>query len=167
MDVTRERISCILELREILLSFQTGCNLAIQVYTMNKATNLHIFTKQCRSRTNNKFWSRTNNNFCCHPSATVRLANGLQKFSLSLSLSLSLSHTHTHSLSLSLSLSLSGKLTYRYLQQFSPFTDEVDGDMKDWKRTSADLSAIYRQQKQQENFLSRFHHESADADCAI
>ena len=27
MDVTRERISCILELREILLSFQTGFNL--------------------------------------------------------------------------------------------------------------------------------------------
>ena len=27
MDVTRERISCILELREILLSFQTGLNL--------------------------------------------------------------------------------------------------------------------------------------------
>ena len=26
MDVTRERISCILELREILLSFQTGFN---------------------------------------------------------------------------------------------------------------------------------------------
>ena len=28
MDVTRERISCILELREILLSFQTGFSLA-------------------------------------------------------------------------------------------------------------------------------------------
>ena len=27
MDVTRERISCILELTEILLSFQTGLNL--------------------------------------------------------------------------------------------------------------------------------------------
>ena len=27
MDMTRERISCILELREILLSFQTGFNL--------------------------------------------------------------------------------------------------------------------------------------------
>ena len=27
MDVTRERISCILELRKILLSFQTGFNL--------------------------------------------------------------------------------------------------------------------------------------------
>ena len=27
MDVTREHISHILELREILLSFQTGCNL--------------------------------------------------------------------------------------------------------------------------------------------
>ena len=27
MDVTRERISRIMELREILLSFQTGCNL--------------------------------------------------------------------------------------------------------------------------------------------
>ena len=27
MDVTRERISCILELREILLSFQSGFNL--------------------------------------------------------------------------------------------------------------------------------------------
>ena len=27
MDVARERISCILELREILLSFQTGFNL--------------------------------------------------------------------------------------------------------------------------------------------
>ena len=27
MDVTRERISCVLELREILLSFQTGFNL--------------------------------------------------------------------------------------------------------------------------------------------
>ena len=27
MDVTRERISRILELREILLSFQSGCNL--------------------------------------------------------------------------------------------------------------------------------------------
>ena len=27
MDVTRERISCILELREMLLSFQTGVNL--------------------------------------------------------------------------------------------------------------------------------------------
>ena len=27
MDATRERISCILELREILLSFQTGFNL--------------------------------------------------------------------------------------------------------------------------------------------
>ena len=27
MDVTKERISCILELREILLSFQTGFNL--------------------------------------------------------------------------------------------------------------------------------------------
>ena len=26
MDVTRERISCIMELREILLSFQTGFN---------------------------------------------------------------------------------------------------------------------------------------------
>ena len=26
MDVTRERISCILELKEILLSFQTGFN---------------------------------------------------------------------------------------------------------------------------------------------
>ena len=29
MDVTRERISCILELREKLLSFQTGFNLVI------------------------------------------------------------------------------------------------------------------------------------------
>ena len=29
MDVTRERISCILELREILQSFQTGFNLVI------------------------------------------------------------------------------------------------------------------------------------------
>ena len=27
MDVTRERISCILEMREILMSFQTGFNL--------------------------------------------------------------------------------------------------------------------------------------------
>ena len=27
MDVTRERISCILELREILMSFQSGFNL--------------------------------------------------------------------------------------------------------------------------------------------
>ena len=29
MDMTRECISCILELREILLSFQTGFNLVI------------------------------------------------------------------------------------------------------------------------------------------
>ena len=36
MDVTREHVSCILELREILLSFQTGFNL------VNAAVNCAI-----------------------------------------------------------------------------------------------------------------------------
>ena len=35
MDVTRERISCILELREILLSFQTGFKFSLSLQKFN------------------------------------------------------------------------------------------------------------------------------------
>ena len=46
MDVTRERISLILELREILLSFQTGFNLvnvavACAILQVSQAWNPH------------------------------------------------------------------------------------------------------------------------------
>ena len=50
MDVTRERISRILELREILLSFQTGFNLvnaavvcAILYHTSNTFADVQVF----------------------------------------------------------------------------------------------------------------------------
>ena len=45
MDVTRERISCIMELREILLSFQTGfslVNAAVVCAILESISNLEL-----------------------------------------------------------------------------------------------------------------------------